>query len=141
MRYTAIALSPESPPGKRARKCSGPRKQFRQHGLHARQVNEFRPHFGKFPITHFSRFATVSTVGQPEQACHVVQAEAQALCRFHESHPRDICLAVAANAAVRLVWFGQQTLALVEPDGLYVDIGGPGEATDRQVCQIVFHTA
>ncbi|MDT4873444.1 hypothetical protein FQZ97_1086900 [compost metagenome] len=54
------------------------------------------------PAGHLALGAVV----QPEQLGDFIEAEAQPLRRFHEAHPRDVRLAIAANAAVGLVRFG-----------------------------------
>ncbi|SDU23348.1 hypothetical protein SAMN05216406_13730 [Nitrosomonas ureae] len=113
--------------------------QFRKDGLHARQVRHLLAHVFELVLGQAAGLLAVGAIVEPQQLGDFIQAEAQPLSRFHESHPRHVRLAIAANAAVRLVRFRQQALALIEPDGLHVDAGSLGKNADGQVFKIVFN--
>jgi hypothetical protein len=83
----------------------------------------------------------VRSILELEQFRDLIQAESQPLSRLHETHPGDIRRAVAADAPVGLVWFGQQAFALIEPNSLYVDPGGAGESADGQILEFFLHIA
>lgn len=72
----------------------------------------------------------MGTIFQPEQLRDFVQAKAQSLRRFHESHPGDVRRPIVAYAAMRPIRLCEQAPALVETDGFDVDAGRLGQRTD-----------
>nr|ABO36572.1 hypothetical protein [uncultured bacterium pMCBF6]AKA86611.1 hypothetical protein [Serratia marcescens] len=115
--------------------------QVRQHSLHARQIGHLLAHVLELVLGQAAGLLAVGAIVEPQQLGDFIQAEAQPLGRFHESHPCHVRRAIAANAAIGLVRLGQQALALIEPDGLHVDAGCLGKNANGQVLQIIFHTA
>ncbi len=97
--------------------------QVRQHSLHARQIGHLLAHVLELVLGQAAGLLAVGAIVEPQQLGDFIQAEAQPLGRFHESHPCHVRRAIAANAAIGLVRLGQQALALIEPDGLHVDAG------------------
>lgn len=86
------------------------RSSFDNTSLHLPEVRQTSPHFG------------------------------QALGGFHEFHPRHVRTTAAADAAERPFRLGQQATALVKPQGLDRDTGGPGKGTDGEVFRTAFRS-
>ncbi len=115
--------------------------EFRQHGFHARQVGHLLAHVLELVFGQAAGLLAVGAIVEPQQLGNLVQTEPQPLCRFHEFHPNHVRLPIAADAAVRLVRFPQQALALIEADCLHVDPGRLGKNANGQVFQIIFYIA
>jgi hypothetical protein len=88
-----------------------------------------------------ARFIAMRAVVQLQQACHFVEAEAQALCGLHELHAGDVLGLIAPDAAIGPVGLGQQGPALVEANRLHVDPGRLGDGPDGQAVLFSFHSA
>lgn len=97
--------------------------QVRQLGLYVRQTT----------CRYFRGLGALRTVIQPEQLRGFVKAETQALRRFDEAPTADVGAAVAPYSSGGPLGRTQQTSALVEPDGLYVNAASLGEARDREI--------
>lgn len=90
--------------------------EFGQHELDARQGGQRCPHLFKLVLGQPASLFAVGTIVQPQQFADLIQAEAQALGRFHEPQPRHVQLSVAADAARGALRFQQQSLALIETE-------------------------
>ena len=82
--------------------------QIRQDGLHACQVRHLLAHVFELVLGQAAGFLAVGAIVEPQQLGNLIKTEAQPLGRLYKAHPRYIRLAIAANAAVRLVRLGQQ---------------------------------
>ena len=89
----------------------------------------------------FRRLTAMRTVLQLQELTDFIQAEPQALGRFHELHARHIHLPIAADTAVGSLRLGQQALELIEPDRLHVDRSRLGKGADGQIFRGVVHGA
>jgi hypothetical protein len=76
----------------------------------------------------------VCAVIQMQQFNYFIQTKSEPLRKFHTSHPCDTCLVIAVNAAICLVWFWQQTLALIGANGFYIDLCCFGKTAGCLVC-------
>lgn len=72
----------------------------------------------------------MGAVVQLEQLRDFVEAEAQSLSGFHESHSGDVHRSVVPYAAMRPIRLCEQAPALIEADGFDVDAGRLGQRTD-----------
>ncbi len=87
-----------------------------------------------------SAFVAVRAVFQTQQFNDFIQAKSETLRSFHKSYSCDTGLVIAANAAVWLVWFWLQTLALIETAGFFIDLCCVGKTADCLVSQLVIRS-
>src|SRR5258705_3499261 len=116
-------------------------RELCEHRLHAPEIGELVLYVPELVFGETARFVAVRSVFQFQEVRYFVEAEAQPLGGLDEPNPRHIAFAIAANAAIRLIRFQQQSLALIEPDRLHIDAGGPREGADGQAFATGFHTA
>jgi len=109
--------------------------------LHPREVRQSGANIGQPERGESGRLTAMGAILELQQLADLIQAKAQALSGLHELQPRDVRLAIAANAAVGTARFEQQALALIETDRLDIDPGGSCEGTDSQILDYFFHFA
>lgn len=107
-------------------------QQFRQGLFDALQIRQPGPDIGQLPLPLGAGLTAVRAVFQLQQFSHLVQVEAKALRGLDEAHPRQVGLAITTNAALGFGGLVQQSLALVEADGLKIDPGGLRQGSDGE---------
>jgi hypothetical protein len=106
----------------------------RQDTLHLRQRLEFAADGSQFVLDVVAHEGAGRGIvaAQIEELATFLQAEAQDLGVFDEADAMHDVTGIAADAHARFARLGDQTLALVEADGLYVHARTPGRLADTE---------
>lgn len=113
-------------------RCPAQFDQAREGIFHSVQVRQLGSDVGDFGFGLLPRLRAARSVLQLEEIGDLIEAEAQALGAPDETQPGQVLFPVASDAPTQAIRLEHQAPALIEADGLDIDICRVGQAANGQ---------